>query len=241
MKKIKTGINAITGISMIALAVINIIIFKSGCVYRPKSYILFGAVYFVLAAGITFFSIKYKNDACKTSKIFGSFLPLISLLYAITLMLSFDLSIDYITYSILYYELLFAITVIFSLVIFFVYTRPIWLKIAVGACSLGLGVIFVFVLFVTLVFANFGEDKILQTLNSPDDTYVAMSVSYDDGALGGDTCVRVRDKKHKISLLIGRITRREQTPWTGDWGNVPTIEWEDDDTILINGFGYDVK
>lgn len=241
MEKIKANINTIIGIVMIALSIINIIISKLDYIYRPKSYMLFVVVYSMLAMSITFFSIRYKTNAKKTSEIFASFLPLVSLIYVITLLFSFDLSIDYKTYSLLYYEILFAVTLVSLLVIFFVYNNIKWLKIVVAVLSLGLGALFGFVLFITLIFTNFGESKILQTVNSPDDTYIAISISHDDGALGGDTCVRVRNSKQKVTLLIGSITRREQQLWIGDWSEDPTLKWEDNDTILINDFSYDVE
>ena len=96
-------------------------------------------------------------------------------------------------------------------------------------------------LFISLIFTNFGESKIIQTVNSPDDTYVAISISNDDGALGGDTCVRVINNKQKVPLLIGSITRREQHLWIGDWAEEPTLKWEDGNTILINDVSYDVE
>ena len=137
--------------------------------------------------------------------------------------------------------MLFVVTIIFSLIIFFVYNHIKWLKIVVGILSIGIGALFGFVLFISLIFTNFGESKIIQTVNSPDDTYVAISISHDDGALGGDTCVRVINNKQKAPLLIGSITRREQQLWIGDWAEDPTLKWEDGNTILINDVSYDVE
>ena len=121
MNKVKTSINSVIGIIMIALSVLNLIIARLDYIYRPKSYIVFGIVYLIMTVGIAFFSIKYRNDANKVSKNFASFLPIIALVYLITLIFSFDLSIDHKTYSLLYYEMLFSVTIIFSLIIFFVY------------------------------------------------------------------------------------------------------------------------
>jgi len=241
MKKIKANITSIMGIIILVLSVFNLIISKLDYIYRPKSYVLFLVVFVLLAVAITFLSIRYKDEKKKVSSIFASFLPLIALLYLITLSFSFDFSIDYKTYSLLYYEILFAVTLVLSLIIFFVYNHIKWLKIVVGIFSLGLGALFGFVLFISLIFTNFGESKIIQIVNSPDDTYVAISISHDDGALGGDTCVRVRNNKHRVSLLIGSITRREQQLWIGDWASEPSLKWEDNDTILINDVRYDVE
>ncbi|MBQ4518961.1 MAG: hypothetical protein II997_10330 [Clostridia bacterium] len=241
MNKVKTSINSVIGIIMIALSAINLIISRLDYIYRPRSYIVFGIVYLIITAGVSFFSIKYRNDANKVSKNFASFLPIIALVYLITLIFSFDLSIDHKTYSFLYYEMLFAVTIIFCLIIFFVYNHIKWLKIVVGILSIGIGALFGFVLFISLIFTNFGESKIIQTINSPDSTYVAISISHDDGALGGDTCVRVINNKQKVPLLIGSIIRREQQLWIGDWAEEPTLKWEDNNTILINDVSYDVK
>ena len=125
--------------------------------------------------------------------------------------------------------------------IFFVYNHIKWLKIVVGIFSLGLGALCGFVLFISLIFTNFGESKIIQTVNSPDDTYVAISISHDDGALGGDTCVRIRNNKQRVNLLVGSIIQREQQLWIGDWAEEPTLKWEDNDTILINDVRYDAE
>ncbi|MBQ4516238.1 MAG: hypothetical protein II978_05565 [Clostridia bacterium] len=243
MNRIKTSINSIIGIIMLILSVLNLIISKVDCIYRPKSYAVFGVVYLIISAIIVFFSIKYKNDANKISKKFAVFLPIIALIYVITLAFSFDLSIDYKTYSLLYYEMLFAVTIIFSLIIFFAYCHIIWLKIVVGVISLGVGALFGFVLFITLIFTNFGESKIIQTISSPNGIYVARFITHDSGALGGDTCVRVRNEKPKMLLFLGSVIQNEQQIWTGVWEKEPNIkwEWEDNDTILINDVGYDVK
>ena len=241
MNKVKTSINSVIGIIMIALSVLNLIIARMDYIYRPRSYIVFVIVYLIMTVGIAFFSIKYRNDANKVSKNFASFLPIITLVYLITLLFSFDLSVDHKRTGILYYEMIFAVTIIFSLIIFFVYNHIKWLKIVVGIVSICIGALFSFMFFISLIYAYFGESKIIQTVNSPDGTYVAISISHDDGALGGDTCVSVINNKQKAPLLIGSITRREQLLWIGDWAEEPILKWEDNDTIMINGVRYDVE
>ncbi|MBO7209105.1 MAG: hypothetical protein J6V58_05140 [Clostridia bacterium] len=176
MNKIKTNINSITGIIMIILSALNLILVKFDYTYRPNNYTVFYVINLIISVVIIFFSIKYKRCAGKTSKIFASFLPIIALVYVVTLFVS-----------------------------------------------------------------NIGESKILQTVKSPDGTYVAVSISHDEGALGGDTCVRVRNNKNQIPLLLGSVIREEQQLWTGPWGKTPNIKWEDDDTLLINNVSYDIE
>ena len=177
MKKIKANITSTMGIIMLVLSVLNLIISRLDYIYRPKSYVLFLVMYIILVVSITFISIRYRCETKKVSKIFASFLPLIALIYLITLLFSFDFSIDYKTYSLLYYEILFAITLVSSLVIFFIYHHIKWLKIIVGIISAGVGALFGFVFFISLIFTNFGKSDILQIINSPDNTYVAISIS----------------------------------------------------------------
>ena len=241
MNKVKTSINSMAGIIMIVFSVLNLIISKLDYVYSPKNYTVFCFVYLIFTFAIVFFSIKYRNFANKISKNFASFLPIISLVYLITLLFSFDLSVDHKRTGILYYEMIFAVTIIFSLIIFFVYNHIKWLKIVVGIVSICIGALFSFVFFTSLIYAYFGESKIIQTVNSPDGTYVAISISHDDGALGGDTCVSVINNKQKAPLLVGSITRSEQLLWIGDWAEEPILKWEDNDTIMINGVRYDVE
>lgn len=241
MKKIKANIASIMGIIMLVLSVFNLIISKLDYIYRPKSYVLFLVVFVLLAVSITFLSIRYKSETKKVSKIFASFLPLIALIYIITLLFSFDFSIDYKTYSLLYYEILFAVTLISSLVIFFIYNHIKWLKIIVGIISAGIGALFGFVFFISLIFTNFGKSDILQIINSPDNTYVAISISHDEGALGGDTCVNVRDVQKDIRLLSGTLTSLRKEIWRGDWNEKPVLQWEDNSNLLVNGTSYNVK
>ena len=134
----------------------------------------------------------------------------------ITFLFSFDFSIDYKTYSLLYYEIMLAVTVVSSLIIFFVYNNIKWLKIIIGIFSAGVGALFGFVLFISLVFTNFGQSDILQIVNSPDNTYVAISISHDEGALGGDTCVNVRNVQIDIRLLSGTLTSFRKEIWRGN-------------------------
>ena len=239
MEKIKANVTSITGTIMLVLSVLNLIISKSDYVYRPKNYVLFLVVYIILAVAMSFCSIKFKEKSKKND--LASFLPLIAIIYLITLLFSFDFSIDYKTYSLLYYEVIFVVTLVSSLIIFFIYNNIKWVKIIVGIISAGIGALFCFVLFISLIFMNFGRSDILQIVNSPDSTYVAIAISHDEGALGGDTCVRVRKNKQRVNLLIGSITRREQQLWIGEWASEPSIKWEDNDTILINDVRYDLE
>ena len=119
VEKIKSNMNLLVGILTIFLSLLNIIICRLDYIYRPKSYILFFVIYIILSSVFTHFSVKYKNYASKTSRRLASFMPLITLVYLITLFYCFDLKIDNRMNNIFYYELLFVICLLSSLIFFF--------------------------------------------------------------------------------------------------------------------------
>lgn len=238
--KVKSKYNIFIGVLFIALTLINLFIYKSGYTYRPKNYVFFIIIFFAIIAGATLLSIKLKKYANKISKIFVCIMPILSLLYVASLMFSFDLSVNYKTYAIVYYELMFAFLMISSFIMFFVYSTNKWLKICAGIVGAVIASIFVFIFFISLIFANFGESNILQDIHSPNNTYSAVAISLDEGALGGDNVVYVRNIQKDINLLIGNLNSQRQQIWMGDWSDVPTLEWADDNNLLINNKEYDV-
>lgn len=167
-------------------------------------------------------------------------MPILSLLYVVSLMFSFDLSVNYKTYDIVYLELMFAFLMSSAFIIFLVYSTNKWLKIFAGIFGAVIASIFGFIFFISLIFGDFGESNIVQDIHSPNNTYSAVAISLDEGALGGDNVVYVRNIQKDISLLIGNLNSQRQQIWIGDWGDVPTLEWVDDNNLLINNKEYDV-
>ena len=241
MEKIKSNINLLIAASTIFFSVLNFIVNEADYIYRPKSYIMFFIIYLVLCSIFTYFSIKYKNYAFKLSRLLSSFMPLISLVYLITLLFCFDFKIDNRMNNIFYYELLFAISLSSSLVIFFAYNKIKWLKICV-AVIVGIFAVFFFqILFLSMLLSNFGENTVVHTAKSPDNTYIAWVVSSDQGALGGSTEVYVRNTQKDILFVSGMLKTESKNLWSGRWGTEVTLSWEDDDTLVIDGKSYDVE
>ncbi len=241
MEKIKSNINLLIAASTIFFSVLNFIINEVDYMYRPKSYIMFFVIYLVLCSIFTYFSIKYKNYAFKLSGRLASFMPLISLVYLITLLFCFDFKIDNRMNNIFYYELLFAISLSSSLVIFFAYNKIKWLKICVAVIVGIFAMYFLQILFLSMVLSNFGENTVVHTAKSPDNTYIAWVVSSDQGALGGSTEVYVRNTKKDIPFVSGMLKTESKNLWSGRWGTEVTLCWEDDDTLMIDGKSYDVE
>ena len=168
MKAVKSNFNTILCVFLLMASVLNFIIYKSGYVYRPKSYIAFFVAYLALAVIVTVITVKFRWNVCKTAKIITYVIPIIAVIYTVSLLFSFDFSIDYKTYSFIYFELLFAVAAISSTVIFFVYRPVIWIRICAIILALIVSVVFGFIVFISLIFTNFGENTITQTLQSPD-------------------------------------------------------------------------
>lgn len=238
--KFKSKYNTFIGVLLIALTLTNLLIYKIGYTYRPKNYAFFIIFFLVIIAGATVLSIKFKKYANKASRIFAYIMPIISLLYAASLLFSFDLSVNNKTYDIVYYELMCSFLMISSFILCFVYSANKWLKIFEGIVAAIIAFIFGFMVFISIIFAGFGASDILQDINSPNNTYSAVIISLDGGALGGDTLVYVRNIQKDVSLLIGKLKFERKEIWYGDWGDVPTLEWVDDNNLLINNRKYDV-
>ena len=241
MKAVKSNFNTILCVFLLMASVLNFIIYKSGYVYRPKSYIAFFVAYLALAVIVTVITVKFRWNVCKTAKIITYVIPIIAVIYTVSLLFSFDFSIDYKTYSFIYFELLFAVAAISSTVIFFVYRPVIWIRICAIILALIVSVVFGFIVFISLIFTNFGENTITQTLQSPDHTYVAWTISSDQGALGGDTYIYVRNSKRDVNILFGTLMTQKNILWSGAWDAEPTLQWEDDNIILIDNVRYNVK
>lgn len=89
--------------------------------------------------------------------------------------------------------------------------------------------------------AAMGSHKVVKTLASPDRCRTAIVTSHDQGALGGDTVVEVRDNRRSIPILVGTFTDSVRL-WQGGWGDHEsmTLLWEDEKTLQINGISYHV-
>jgi len=96
--------------------------------------------------------------------------------------------------------------------------------------------------FFAAVFGGMGKDTIVRRAYSPSGMYSAAIVNSDQGALGGNTFVRVRDHASEINVVIGWF-QKETEVYMGYWGEFETmrIEWADEDTLLINDKPYEME
>ena len=92
-----------------------------------------------------------------------------------------------------------------------------------------------------LLFSGFGVTEEVHSLSSPDGRYVARVLNIDQGALGGDTVVRVQRVK-LLGLPIDSVFILDTKLWMGDWGRAYSLgmTWVDGDTLRIDGIEYDI-
>lgn len=89
---------------------------------------------------------------------------------------------------------------------------------------------------------SIGRNTVVMELDSPDGRYTAIVTDSDQGALGGDTLVDVRDNDKTVDILIGKFFSHQRV-YHGDWGEWQdmTLSWQDGDTLVINGTACSVS
>lgn len=132
------------------------------------------------------------------------------------------------------------ICVICASIILYRYASPRWARIASGVVSAIMTAVFIIATFVAFLFADFGVNTTVITLPSPDGAYTASVIDSDQGALGGDTLVDIRQNKKPVSLLIGEFKKAPVRVYTGEWGEYEDmqISWADERTLIIDDREY---
>lgn len=94
-------------------------------------------------------------------------------------------------------------------------------------------IIFIFVatVFIRYVFTS---QKLMREVNSPNDKYRVAVVGLDQGALGGNTII-------KLEKIYFNIIKKEKVINIDRWGKEPNINWIDNRYVEIDGAKIDVK
>lgn len=121
--------------------------------------------------------------------------------------------------------------------------KPLALKVISFTLSALMIVGLVYIGFLGFIFADFGVDTIVKSADSPSGKYRAEVISSDQGALGGDTIVRVSSNKDLINLLVFRVYKKPQIVYFGDWLEYEgmSICWENDERLIINSKAYHIE
>jgi hypothetical protein len=96
--------------------------------------------------------------------------------------------------------------------------------------------------FLMLLFGNIGCRTVIQTATSPNGAYYAELIDDDQGALGGNTEVLVRDNWCFDGLFFN-VTEQSRVIYHGKWGEFKdmAIRWKDDRCLLINEKEYPIE
>ncbi len=93
-----------------------------------------------------------------------------------------------------------------------------------------------------LTFGRLGENTVVDSIQSPSGAYYAQVINSDQGALGGDTLVKVYRAK-SFDAGIFKIYKTPLTVCSGRWGEAFTMEvhWEGDSCLLIDQTEYSIN
>ena len=119
------------------------------------------------------------------------------------------------------------------------YGKPLTLKVVTLVLSALMILPICFFSFIALIF---GQNTVVQTVESPSGKYYAQVIDSDQGALGGDTLVDVY-QDCGINALVFRIEKKPQRVYFGEWDefNNMQIHWKDDNCLVINSVEYEIK
>lgn len=120
------------------------------------------------------------------------------------------------------------------------FAYPIALKITSTILSILLILCLLFFAYIDFIFQDFGYDTVVKSVTSPNNTYIAEVIASDQGAMGGDTLVDVRNNSKPINLFICNISKSPIRVYSGHWGEFENmkISWKDEHTLIINSKEY---
>lgn len=121
------------------------------------------------------------------------------------------------------------------------YAKPISVRVPSLSMGATLIVPVCIVIFFAVLFGDFGEVRMIETVESPSGALCAQVIEDDQGALGGATYVRVR-KNWQLKLYVLQITPKSETVYRGDWHEHAHIKvaWKNDQQLIINGVEYPI-
>ena len=132
------------------------------------------------------------------------------------------------------------ISCVVSALLFLHYAKLRVLQIITGIFTGALAPMLVFWSLASLLLGGLGQNTVVASYDSPTGAYIAELVDSNQGALGGDTLVRIHKKKGAIDVFIGQFSKPYVTFRIGPWGEFKTTEmqWRDQSTLLIDGVPY---
>ena len=129
---------------------------------------------------------------------------------------------------------------LFFAVLLFRSVQPAPMKIFSGFLALLVALPVSLWVLIAPVLGDFGFSSVVMEAKSPEGSYVAQVLYENRGMFGARTYVKVRSEKVDMELPLLSFTK-SPVRFTDDWGerkDSVQIEWQDDETLLINGKAY---
>ncbi len=233
--KLKTNINLIYIILLLIFSCINICVYLLDFKFIPISYAAFTVIYSCVFIFQAVTAVIYKSVQTNISVICTRFIPLAVIIFAVTL--AFSLKLD--AYKSIYVDIFFISAAASAFTVFFANIKRKKIRILMAVLNALWLIPLLAIMVISLIFlaflGDFGVQEITQELYSPDSTYYAWVLRTDEGAMGGDTYVYVRNIKRDKNILIGTLKSRDISIKYGNWSQVYSLEWEDNETLLVDG------
>lgn len=204
---------------------------SAGYLFSMKSYAAVSVITAIMSVGVTAVLFIRKNCGLgKTGGVLAALVLPITVINAFLTALKADS--DLVTVMML-------LCAVCSAVVTIGFSKPTVLKIVTSALS-GLSLFPLGFMALLVLFAgNFTAETVKSTLYSPDGRYRAEIVESDQGALGGNTVVRVQDMD-ELDLWFCRFYKDARRVYTGDMLENSDISWADENTLLVNDEEIDI-
>lgn len=86
-----------------------------------------------------------------------------------------------------------------------------------------------------LLIGGIGKDTVISEKYSPDGLHRVVTIDYDQGALGGDTYIRLE------KVYLGVVKKNVKFIYHGKWGEKPDVIWRGNDIVNINERDINIK
>lgn len=100
----------------------------------------------------------------------------------------------------------------------------------------------IFACTIVSVFGSLSHNTVVSLIVSPQGTYTAEIIDNDQGALGGNTFVEIKNNMETLPFLVGEFSKPSVRIYAGEWNEFETMQlyWQDENTIVIQGRTYNI-
>ena len=234
MRKIMKWAPVIYAAYLLLESAIWTILYGQGYSFKASSEVVWFAIRMIIAGAVTAVCLRHRKDTAKLAVYIAQLLPLVALFH---INQTRSTEMGFMVLAIVQSLACFLSAFVISLL----YENPLPLKIISTVINSLLLAGLLLMCFVTVIFGSTGESKVIRRVASPNQTYEAVLLSYDEGAMGGSTVVSVRDNTATIDLGLVRWEKWEGI-YHGKWGEFDTLRltWKDAHTLLIDQTAYPV-